>query len=84
MKIEIDIQPEEVRELMGWPDAKAVQKLFLDRLTEWANQQQQQDSDAVQKWLEAMVQGGRQSFDAYQGFLKNVTGAVQANQAKEP
>ncbi len=72
MKIEIDIQPEEVRELFGLPDTSAVQKLFVDRITDWAKQQHN-DSDSVQQWMNAMFQGGRQSFEAYQDFLKNFT-----------
>ena len=74
MKIEIDIEPDEVRELFGLPDTKAVQKLFLERVTDWANQQQN-DAEATQQWLNAMIQGGRQSFDAYQAFLGSFTGA---------
>ena len=74
MKIEIDIEPEEVRELFGLPDTKAVQNLFLERVTEWANQQQN-DAEVTQQWLNAMIQGGRQSFDAYQAFLRSFTGA---------
>ena len=78
MKIEIDVEPEEVRELFGLPDTKAVQKLFLDRVTHWANQQQN-DAEATQQWLNAMIQGGRQSFDAYQAFLRSFAGAGRAN-----
>ena len=74
MKIEIDIEPDEVRELFGLPDTKAVQNLFLERVTDWANQQQN-DAEVTQQWLNAMIQGGRQSFDAYQAFLRNFTGA---------
>ena len=74
MKIEIDIEPDEVRELFGLPDTKAVQQLFLERVTDWANQQQN-DAEATQQWLNAMIQGGRQSFDAYQAFLRSFTGA---------
>ena len=69
MKIEIDIKPEEVRELFGLPDTTDIQKLFIDRVTDWANNQQN-DNESVQQWLNAMVQGGRQSFEAYQEFLK--------------
>ena len=74
MKIEIDIEPEEVRELFGLPDTKAVQQLFLERVTDWAKRQHN-DAEATQQWLNAMIQGGRQSFDAYQAFLKSFTGA---------
>lgn len=77
MKIEIDIEPDEVRELFGLPDTKAVQKLFLERVTNWANQPHN-DAEATQQWLNAMIQGGRQSFDAYQAFLRSFTGAERA------
>ena len=77
MKIEIDIEPDEVRELFGLPDTKAVQKLFLERVTNWANQQQN-DAEATQEWLTAMIQGGRQSFDAYQAFLRSFTSSGRA------
>lgn len=77
MKIEIDIEPEEVRELFGLPDTKAVQNLFLERVTDWANQQQN-DAEVTQQWLNAMIQGGRQSFDAYQAFLRSFTGAARS------
>ena len=77
MKIEIDIEPEEVRELFGLPDTKAVQKLFLERVTNWANQQQN-DAEATQQWLNATIQGGRQSLDAYQAFLRSLTSAGRA------
>ena len=77
MKIEIDIEPDEVRELFGLPDTKAVQKLFLERVTNWANQPQN-DAEATQQWLNAMIQGGRQSFDAYQAFLRSFTSAGRA------
>ena len=72
MKIEIDIKPEEGRELFWLPDTTEVQKLFVDRVTDWAKQQHN-DTESVQKWMEAMFQGGRQSFEAYQDFLKNFT-----------
>ncbi len=72
MKIEIDIKPEEVRERFGLPDTTEVQKLFVDRVTDWAKQHHN-DTESVQKWMEAMFQGGRQSFEAYQDFLKNLT-----------
>ena len=76
MKIEIDIKPEEVRELLGLPDTTDIQKLFVDRVTDWASSQQN-DNEAVQQWLNAMVQGGRQSFDAYQEFLKGFAAPSQ-------
>ncbi len=82
MKIEIDIEPEEVRELFGLPDTKAVQNLFLERVTDWANQQQN-DAEVTQQWLNAMIQGGRQSFDAYQAFLRNFTGASRSTVSTE-
>ena len=65
MKIEIDISPDEVRQLFGMPDTSSLQKLFVDRMTAWV-EQQQGDSDMAQQWINAMVQGGRQSFEAYQ------------------
>lgn len=82
MKIEIDIEPDEVRELFGLPDTKAVQNLFLERVTDWANQQQN-DAEVTQQWLNAMIQGGRQSFDAYQAFLRNFTGAGRSTASTE-
>ena len=54
-----------------------MQKLFLERVTNWANQPQN-DAEATQQWLNAMIQGGRQSFDAYQAFLKSFTSAGRA------
>ena len=72
MKIEIDISPDEVRQLFGLPDTSALQKLFVDRMTAWV-EQQQGDADRAQQWINAMIQCGRQSFDAYQEFLKNFT-----------
>ncbi len=72
MKIEVEISPDEVRELFGLPDTTALQKIFVDRVTDWV-EQQQSNADAPQQWMNAMIQGGRQSFDAYQEFLKNFT-----------
>ena len=70
MKIEIDISPEEVRQLFGLPDTTAIQQMFTDRVNAWVSQQQN-DGDVAQKWMEAVMQGGRQQFEAYQEFLKN-------------
>ncbi len=77
MKIKIDIEPQELRDLLGLPNTKAVQEAFVERAREWIGQQQQ-DSDVAERWVNAVMEGGRQSFEAYQTFLRNFASGGRA------
>ena len=80
MKIQIDIEPHELRDLLGLPDTKVVQEALVERAREWVGQQQQ-DSELAERWVNAIIEGGRQSFDAYQAFLANFTSGGKAERA---
>lgn len=82
MKIEVEISPEEVRRLFGLPDTTMMQNMFMQRVDEWVKQTQ--DGEFVQKWFDAVVQGGRQSFDAYQEFLRGFGRVARGETNKRP
>lgn len=74
MKIEVEITPAEVRQLFGLPDTTAAQEYMEERFRQFVGQQG--DQEALGRMMTAMFEGGRQSVEAYQEFLRGLGGLV--------
>ncbi len=78
MKIEVDITPAEVRQLFGLPDTTAAQEYMQERFQQFVTQQG--DGEALGRMMTAMFEGGRQSVEAYQEFLRGLGGLAAARE----
>ncbi len=76
MKIEIEVTPEEMRALFGLPDARGLQQVFLERATDWMNQNPP-GAELMQRWMEGVTAGGLRSLEAYQSFLDKLGAAAK-------
>ena len=82
MKIEVDITPAEVRQLFGLPDTTAAQKFMEERFRQFVAQQEEGEGEAVGRMMTAMFEGGRQSVEAYQEFLRGLGGLVAGREER--
>ncbi len=78
MKIEVDITPAEVRQLFGLPDTTAAQQFMEERFRQFVDQQG--EGEALGRMMTAMFEGGRQSIEAYQEFLRGLGGLATARE----
>ena len=75
--VDIDITPEEMRELMGWPDVKGFQQELLQKVRE----QMQAGADGYDP-LSLMQPFISQSFDSMSKFQKMMMGVMAGNSDK--
>lgn len=69
VNIELDLTPQEARELMGWPDMGGMQKLLMTSLSE---KLQNASSEQVEDMLKPFMEQGQQAFAQYQSFLQSM------------
>ena len=80
MKIEVDITPAEVRQLFGLPDTTVTQRFLEERFKQFVDQQG--EGEAVGRMMTAMFEGGRQSIEAYQEFLRGLGGLAAGREER--
>lgn len=73
ISVDVDLTPEELRRLFGLPDFTPAQELVVERLTRQI--EKGLDGSLVPSMMKAIVEGGMQSFDAYQKLVTNLVNA---------
>ena len=70
ISIDVDLSPEELRRLFGLPDFTSAQNLIVEAL----NRQIEKglDGSLLPSMMRAVVEGGMQSFEAYQKLVTNL------------
>ena len=70
ISIDVDLSPEELRRLFGLPDFTPAQNLIVEAL----NRQIEKglDGSLLPSMMRAVVEGGMQSFEAYQKLVTNL------------
>ena len=70
VNIEIDLTPQEARELMGWPDVSQ----FQDKLMESVNEQiQSGGNENLNAMLQPFFAESQKAFGAYQKMMEGFT-----------
>lgn len=67
VNIELDISPQEARELMGWPDLSDVHETLIESFNE---QIRSGDNEAVMAMMKPFLQDSQKSFSAYQTMME--------------
>jgi hypothetical protein len=71
--IDVDLTPEELRRLFGLPDFTPAQELIVEGVTRQI--EAGLDGSLVPNMMRAIVEGGMQSFEAYQKLISNLVNA---------
>lgn len=66
IKVEVEMTPEEMRRLFGWPDMTKVQNLMLEQMSERIKHA---DLDTVKSMMKPFVFEGFKPMENYQHFL---------------
>jgi hypothetical protein len=77
VNIEIDLSPQEARELMGWPDVSQFQDQLMDSVSEQLKAGGNENLNAM---LQPFMAESQRAFGAYQ---KMVEGFVASNTSKK-
>jgi len=78
MKITVDITPEEMRELMGWPNVKEFQQELMEKI----HDQMQAGADGYDP-ISLMQPFISQSFDSINNLQKMMMGVMASQSGKE-
>ncbi len=79
INIELDVSPEEIRQLYGLPDLSAIHKKLSDTINETVSQG---DGTALSSLLLPMMSTGMNPLESYQKFLNALFEKVNAQQTK--
>lgn len=69
ISIDVDLSPQEARELFGWPD---LSQLHESTLAAMQQQLAKGDSEALMALLQPYIKGSQQAFSLYQTFFDNL------------
>lgn len=72
ISIDVDLSPEELRRLFGLPDFTPAQDLMVQRLTRQI--EKGLDGTLLPSLMRSIMEGGMQSFEAYQKLVSNLVG----------
>lgn len=76
VNIEIDLSPQEARELMGWPDVSQFQEQFQEKLMQSVNEQLKTGgSENLNAMLQPFLTESNKAFNAYQKMMEGVVSA---------
>jgi hypothetical protein len=70
INVDVDLSPEELRRLFGLPDFTPTQELIVEALTRQV--EKGLDGSLLPSMMRAVVEGGMQSFEAYQKLVTNL------------
>ena len=70
ISIDVDLSPEELRRLFGLPDFTPAQNLIVEALSRQI--EKGLDGSLLPSMMRAVVEGGMQSFEAYQKLVTNL------------
>lgn len=70
--IDVDLSPQEARELMGWPD---MSKLHETTINMMAEQLQSGNQEALMSMLKPYMDGSQQAFNFYQKMFESIATA---------
>ena len=73
ISVDVDLTPEEARRLFGLPDFTPAQELIVEGVTRQI--EAGLDGTLVPNMMRALVEGGMQSFEAYQKLVSNLVNA---------
>lgn len=79
INIELDLTPQEARELMGWPDTGTLQQLIMKSVNEKLQSGNQEQIDDI---IKPYIEQGQQAFAQYQKFLQGLGGFSDNKQSK--
>lgn len=68
VSIEIDLNPAEARELMGWQDMSQLQKQFVKLIGE---QMQNGDPETIQSVMEPLISETQKNFAMFQKMMES-------------
>ncbi len=75
--IDVDLSPQEARELMGWPDMSKLHDTTIRMLTE---QLQSGNQEAMMSMLKPYLDGSQQAFSFYKNMME---GLATGNSSKK-
>lgn len=70
ISLDVDMTPEELRRLFGLPDFSPAQDLVVEKLTRQI--EKGLDGSLLPSMMRSIIEGGVQSFDAYQKLVSNL------------
>ena len=70
INVDVDLSPEELRRLFGLPDFTPAQEVIVEALTRQV--EKGLDGSLLPSMMRAVVEGGMQSFEAYQKLVTNL------------
>jgi hypothetical protein len=82
ISIDVDLSPEELRRLFGLPDFSPAQELIVEALTRQI--EKGLDGSLLPSMMRAVVEGGMQSFEAYQKLVTNLVSPGRGGGAEGP
>ncbi len=69
VNVEIDLSPQEARELMGWPDIGKFHEKLMEAL---GDQMQEAGSDNMAAFMEPFLAESQRAFSSYQKLMENM------------
>lgn len=69
ISIDVDLSPQEARELMGWPDMSKLHETSIAMLTE---QLKDGNQEVVMSMLKPYMDGGQKAFTFYQKMFEGI------------
>ncbi|OFC69671.1 DUF6489 family protein [Alteromonas confluentis] len=72
ISIDVDLSPQEARELMGWPDMSKIHEATISQLTE---QIKSGNQELMLSMLKPYLDGSQQAFTYYQKMLESMATA---------
>ncbi len=74
ISVDIDISPQEARELMGWPDMTALHEASIASLNE---QLKSGNQEVMMSMLKPYLDGSQQAFTFYQKMMQGMADVSQ-------
>ena len=81
INVDVDLSPEELRRLFGLPDFTPTQELIVEALTRQV--EKGLDGSLLPSMMRAVVEGGMQSFEAYQKLVTNLVSPARDSSPEE-
>lgn len=72
ISVDVDLSPQEARELMGWPDMSKLHETTVNMLTE---QLKSGNQEVMMSMLKPYLDGSQQAFTFYQKMFEGLAGA---------
>lgn len=74
--IDVDLSPQEARELMGWPDMSQLHEATMKYIEE---QLKAGNQDVMMSVLKPYLEGSQQAFSIYQRMFESLATSSQSN-----